>query len=161
MKIQLDYKIDIEIVEGDKTKESLVIALREFTKDEKKEFEEMRKQFEQIFKKGQKLINKQMSLKKKTSLYEANGNFDKALEAIEENQKLDDELEVLIEKLSEIGGGDQDAFAEKVAKTRFEKLVSGSDKTKLEAYANIKGYTQMMKLLDSAKSDLEKKQSGE
>jgi len=69
--------------------------------------------------------------------------------------------EALFEQLQEIGGEDQDGFAEELAKNRFETLVSGEGKEKLRTYAQIKGYAAIMHDLDIAKVELEKKQSGE
>ena len=161
MKIQLDYKIDIEVKESNKLKEKLTIFFREFTQAEKKQHEVLRKKFEKIFKKAQKIGKKQSALEKKAELFELNENYEKALKCIEDKDKLDDELEELMDELDEIGGGNQEDFAEKTAEDRFEKLVSGKDKEKLETYAQIKGYVALMRDLDLAKSELEKKQSGE
>lgn len=161
MKIQLDYKIDIEVKESNKTKERLSVFYREFTQAEKKEHEGIKKQFERIFKKAQKIGKKQAALEKKAELYELNSDYEKALKAVNEKENLDDELEVLLDELEEIGGGDQEAFTEKAAEDRFEKLVSGEDKDKLSVYADIKGYSALMRGLDVAKVELEKKQSGE
>jgi len=161
MKIQLDYKIDIEIQEGGKAKEKLSIFLREFTQKEKKENDVLRKRFEKIFKKAQKIGKKQNTLNEKTELYKLSSENLKALKSIEENEALEDELDDLMQELDEIGGGNQDEFAEKTAQARFETLVSGKDKEKLEVYAEIKGYQALLRDLDKAKVELEKKQSGE
>lgn len=161
MKIQLDYKIDIEVKESNKTKEKLSVFFREFTQAEKKEHDGVKKQFEKIFKKAQKIGKKQSSLEKKAELHELNNDYEKALKAVNEKEILDDELEVLIDELEEIGGGDQEAFAEKTAEDRFEKLVSGDGKDKLAEHAKANGYVKIMHLLDVAKAELEKKQSGE
>ena len=161
MKIQLDYKIDIEIQEGGKAKEKLSIFLREFTQKEKKENDVLRKRFEKIFKKAQKIGKKQNTLNEKTELYKLSSENLKALKSIEENEALEDELDDLMQELDKIGGGNQDEFAEKTAQARFETLVSGKDKEKLEVYAEIKGYQALLRDLDKAKVELEKKQSGE
>ena len=161
MKIQLDYKIDIEIQEGGKAKEKLSIFLREFTQKEKKENDVLRKRFEKIFKKAQKIGKKQNTLNEKTELYKLSNENLKALKSIEENEALEDELDDLMQELDEIGGGNQDEFAEKTAQARFETLVSGKDKEKLEVYAEIKGYQALLRDSDKAKVELEKKQSGE
>ena len=161
MKIQLDYKIDIEVQEGGKAKEKLSIFLREFTQKEKKENDVLRKRFEKIFKKAQKIGKKQNTLNEKTELYKLSNENLKALKSIEENEALEDELDDLMQELDEIGGGNQDEFAEKTAQARFETLVSGKDKEKLEVYAEIKGYQALLRDLDKAKVELEKKQSGE
>jgi len=161
MKINLDYKIEIEVKEGNKTKEKLSIFLREFTKAEKKEHEEIKDKFSKIFKKANKISKKQTVLSKKAELNEMSGEYQKSLFYIEKVEKLDDELDELISELDEIGGGNQDAFTEKVAKERFETLVSGKDVEKLKKYAEIKGYASLMRELDLAKSELEKKQLGE
>lgn len=161
MKIQLDYKIDIEIQEGGKAKEKLSIFVREFTQKEKKENDVLRKRFEKIFKKAQKIGKKQNTLNEKTELYKLSSENLKALKSIEENEALEDELDDLMQELDEIGGGNQDEFAEKTAQARFETLVSGKDKEKLEVYAEIKGYQALLRDLDKAKVELEKKQSGE
>ncbi len=160
MKIQLDYKIDIEVKEQNKTKEKLSVFFREFTKAEKKEYESIKKRFESIFKKAQKISKKQESLQKRASLHELNGNYEKALECIEKKDALEEDVEELINDLDDIGGGNQEEFAENTAKERFNILVSGKGKEKLEHYAQIKGYAALMRDLDIAKSEIEKKQSG-
>ena len=161
MKIQLDYKIDIEVQEGGKNKEKLSVFYREFTQKEKKENDVLKKRFEKIFKKAQKIGKKQNTLNEKTELYKLSSENLKALKSIEENEALEDELDDLMQELDEIGGGNQDEFAEKTAQARFETLVSGKDKEKLEVYAEIKGYQALLRDLDKAKVELEKKQSGE
>ena len=161
MKIQLDYKIDIEVQEGGKQKEKLSIFYREFTKAETKENEAMRKQFEGIFKKAQKIGKKQAVLDKKISLFESNGDYESALKAVCEKEELDEQSEALADEVEELGGGDQVAFNEELSKKRFDTLVSGKDKEKFEEYALIKGYSQIVQNLDTAKRELEKKQSGE
>lgn len=161
MRINLDYKIDIEVQEGGKKKDKLSVFLREFTKAEKKEHEELRKKFERIFTKVQKIGKKQTVLQKKAELYELNEDYKSAIETVSKIEKLDAEIEVLIEELDEIGGGNQDEFAENSAKDRFDALVSGKDKEKLKELAEIKGYSTIMRELDIAKSELEKKQYGE
>ncbi len=161
MKIQLDYQIDIEIREGNKTKEKLSVFYREFTRDEKAQVKKMEKAFVDIFKKAQKIAIKQGSLERKAELLERSGEYEKALAALEEKEKLEAKAEKLYQKLEEIGGEDQNAFAEELAKNRFEMLVSGDDKEKLRTYAEIKGYAALMHDLDVVKVELEKKQSGE
>lgn len=161
MKIQLDHKIEIEVKEGNKTKEKLTIFYREFTQAEKKEQDGIKKQFFAINKKAQKLARKQDSLNKKAQLLELNEEYEKALEAIDKKDELEDELETLLEELTVISGDDPEAFAEKTAQRRFETLVSGKDKDALLVYAEIKSYAQLMQSLDEAKRELEKKPSGE
>lgn len=161
MKIQLDHKIEIEVKEGNKVKEKLTIFYREFTQAEKKEQDGVRKQFLSINKQAQKLNRKQASLSKKAELYELSGEYDKALEMVNKKEVLEDELEVLIDELNEIGGGDTDDFIEKTSEKRFHTLVSGKDKDALLAYAEIKSFSQLMASLDEAKRELEKKPSGE
>jgi len=162
MIVQLDYKIDIEVKESNKTKEKLSVYYREFTKAEKKEYEDLVKKITKMFNKVQKLSKKQVTLNKKVELYENSNQDEKALECIDKLEELDVELEALEDEIVEISGGEnQDAFAEKTAKDRFDKVVSGKDKEKLEQLVEIKGYVEIMKLLDTAKSELEKKQSGE
>jgi len=161
MKIQLDYKIDIEVRENNKVKDRLSVFYREFTKSEKKEHEDMKKRFSKIFKKAQKIGKEQSSLEKRAHLHELNGDYEKSLKCIEKKDKLDEELDYLLEELDDIGGGNQDEFAENTAKERFLTLVSGKDAEKLQQYAEIKGYASLMRELDTAKAELEKKQSGE
>ncbi len=161
MKIQLDYKIDIDIREGNKSKEKLSIFFREFTRDEKAKQQATEKKFFDIFKKAQKIVKKQTALEKKAELFELNKEYEKSIKAIDEKEKLEDQAEELLAELEKIGGEDQEAFAEELAKNRFETLVSGKDKEKLESYAEIKGYAALMCDLDVAKVELEKKQSGE
>ena len=161
MKILLDYKIDIEVRESNKIKEKLTVFYREFTQAEKKEHDVLKKKFEKIFKKAQKIGKKEASLTKQAELYELNGDYEKALKALASKSNLDDELETLMDELEDIGGEDQEAFAENTAMNRFETIVSGDGKNKLMEYAVIKGYVSIMRDLDVAKKELEKKQSGE
>jgi len=161
MKIQLNYKIDIEVKESNKTKEKLSIFFREFTLDEKAKQKLKEKQFVDIFKKVQKIINKQNTLGKKAELYELAGKYESSLSVLEKKEKLEEEADALFSNLEEIGGEDQDAFAEELSKNRFNMLISGKDKEKLETYAEIKGYAALMRDLDIAKVELEKKQFGE
>ena len=161
MKIQLDYEIQINVQEGSATKESLVVFFREFTKQERKKQRESQDKFSKIYQKLQKLDKKQSSLTKKAELHELNGDYTLSLKCLAQNEKLDVELDKLVEELENIGGGNQDEFTESIAKDRFDKQVSGSDKSKLEVYAEIKGYSQLIRELDAAKAELEKKQSGE
>ena len=161
MKIQLDYKIDIEVRESNKSKEKLSIFFREFTRDEKLKQKTTEKKFLDIFKKAQKIIKKQSTLEKKAELFELNGDYEKSLKALDEKDALDVKEEEIFAELEEIGGEDQEAFSEELAKSRFEMLVSGKDKDKLKSYAEIKGYVSLMHDLDVAKVELEKKQSGE
>ena len=162
MKIQLDYKINIEVREGGKKKDALCVFYREFTKAEKKEYEELVRKFTGMFRKSQKISKKQATLNKKIELFENSNQNEKALECIEKLEELDEELEAIEDEIIEIAGGEnENDFAEKSAKERFEIVVSGKDKEKLEQLAEIKGYVEIMSLLDKAKSELEKKQSGE
>ena len=161
MKIQLDYKIDIDIREQNKSKEKLCVYFREFTRDEKAKQKATEKKFLDIFKKAQKTLKKQSALEKKSELFELNRDYEKSIKALDEKEKLEDKAEELFEELEAIGGEDQEAFAEELAKNRFEMLVSGKDKEKLQTYAEIKGYVSLMRDLDVAKAELEKKLSGE
>jgi len=162
MKIQLDYKIDIEVTEGGKKKESISVFYREFTKSEKKQNDELSKKFINLFKKAQKIAKKQVTLNKKIELLENSNQNEKALDCIDELEKLDDELEAIEDEIKFISDGeDERDFAEKASKDRFQTVVSGKDVEKLEQLAEIKGYVEIMKLLDIAKSELEKKQFGE
>ena len=161
MKIQLDYKIDIEIQEGNKTKEKLSIFYREFTKAERQDNDALRKQFEVIFKKAQKIGKQLTVIDKKISLYEANSDFDKAIDGVLQKEILEEQAYELEEEINALGGGDQIAFNEELSKKRFDTLVSGKDKEKFEEYALIKGYSKLIQELDFTKAELEKKQSGE
>ena len=161
MKINLDYELKIDVRENNKTKEKLVIFYREFTKAEKKEQKEMQDAFSKILKKLQKISQKDALLSKKAHLYELSGEFKKSLDCLDKKEKLSDELESLSAELDVLGGENKDEFTENTSKERFEKQVSGSGKEKLKVYAEIKGYTQIIKELDIAKAELEKKQSGE
>lgn len=161
MKILLDYKIDIEVRESNKTKEKLTIFYREFSKSEKKEHEKLKDEFKKLYKQAQKLSRKQSSLDKKAELHELNENYSKSLEIISEKEKVEVELEKISQKLEDLGNGDTDTFAEKSSKEKFEVLVSGTGKEKLAELAEIKSYVEIMKSLDIAKVELEKKPSGE
>jgi len=161
MKILLDYKIDIEVRESDKVKERLSVYFREYTRKELRETKELKKKFQKIIDKLKKIGKKQESLKKKASLYELNGEFEKSIKALEDSEQLDEKVEELVEELEAIGGEDQDVFAEELAKTRFLTLVSGKDFDKLRDIADIKGYANVLSILDKEKFELEKKQRGE
>ena len=161
MKIQLDYEIKIEVKEGNKTKENLKVFFREFTQAEKKEHDSLSKQFEKIFKKAQKIGKKEALLSKQAELFELAGDYEKSLKVLDSKSILDDELEKLIDEVEAIGGEDKEEFAEKAAKDRFNKIVSGDDKEKLREYAVVKSYVSIMRDLDIAKRELEKKQYGE
>lgn len=161
MKILLDYKIEIVVKKGDKVQEQLSVFYREFTQAEKKEQEVQKKQFEKIFKKIQKIGRKDAALDKKAELYQLNGDIEKALKAIDDKEALAEEIDELQDELEAIGGEDQQAYAESIAKNRFDTLVSGKDLEKLVGYAETKGYISMMRSLDVAKVELEKKPDGE
>jgi hypothetical protein len=161
MKVQLDHKIVVVINEGDKVKEKLTVFFREFTRSEKKEQEALTNQFKGISKKAQKLSRKQLSLGTKARLLELDGEYREAIKTVEDSEKIEDELEVLLEELTELGGGDIEYFNERTAERRFNTLVSGKDKDALLGYAEIKGFSTIMSLLDNEKRELEKKQSGE
>ncbi len=161
MKIQLDYKIDIEVQESDKIKERLSVYYREYTQAEIAQNKELKKKFSKIIKKMQKIGKKQESLSKRAELYELNEEYEKSIKALDEVEKLDDDIATLVEELESIGGEDQDTFAEELAKTRFNTLVSGKGFDKLQEIAEIKGYANILSILDKEKFELEKKQSGE
>jgi G3E family GTPase len=161
MTIVLDYKIDIDVVAGESSKDQFSVFYREPTVEEKRANADLEKRFRDIFKRAKKIERKRESLSKKAELHELNGDFEKSISAIEKRDSLEDDIEAIESELEEIGGGDQDAFAEESARKRFELLVSGSDKAKLAGYAEIKGYVKIMSYLDKAKASLEKKQSGE
>lgn len=161
MKIQLNYKIDIDILEGNKKKDKLTIFYREFTKDEKAKQKQLEKKFIDIFKKAQKIVKKQAALEKKAELYELNSEYDKSIKAIDTKEDFEEKAQELFDELEAIGGEDQDAFAEELAKSRFDMLVSGKNKDDLENIAQSIGYANLMYKLDTAKTELEKKQFGE
>ncbi len=161
MKILLDYKIEIEVREGNKKKESLSVFYREFSRDELNEQKATKKQFMDIYKKAQKIEKKKSSLVKRAELLELSGEYEKSIVALDEIEKLESKSDSLVDELESIGGEDQDSFSDELAKKRFETLVSGADKDTLKSYAEIKGYVELMRSLDVAKAELEKKQSGE
>lgn len=161
MKIQLDYKIDIEIKEGAEIKNTLSVFYREFTKKERADQKKLEKKFVELFNKAQHLIKKKEYLAKKAELHELNGDFEKSINSLDKMDELSLKEDELLEELEAIGGEDQDAFAEELAKKRFDVLVSGPDKPKLAEVAESVGYTNIIQKLDAAKDYLEKKQSGE
>jgi hypothetical protein len=154
MKLSLDIKIPLEIQEGGKTKEKLEVFLREFTKQEKKDMEELMLKFKKLFKKLNKLSNKETSLDKKIELNEKLEKYEKALKLTDEKEKISEEIEQISEDIEELGGED---FEEEMAKKRFDLLISGNDKEKLREYCEIKGYSFIMQLLDKQKGEFEKK----
>ena len=83
---------------------------------------------------------------------------DKAFSLVEERDNLQNKIEEVAIELESLGGED---FEEKMAKKRFDTLISGEDKEKLREYAEIRTYKTILKLMDEQKAELEKKQSGE
>ena len=158
MKLTLDVKIPLEIQEGGKLKEKLEVFYRDFTKKEKKELETLVEKFKNLFKRANKLSKKEVILNKKIDLCEKSDKFEKAFKFIEEKETLLADIEKLEDELESLGGDD---FEEEMAKKRFDLLVSGNDKEKLREYAVIKGYSTILKILDTQKADIEKKQLGE
>jgi len=158
MKLTLDVKIPLEILEGGKTKEKLEVFYRDFTREEKKEREELVAKFTKLFKQANKLQKKEESLNRKIKLNEKIGDFKKALKLEEEKDKLHEEMEALSEQIEELGGDD---FKEELAKKRFDLLVSGKDKEKLREYCEIKGYMTILSLMDAKRAEIEKKHLGE
>lgn len=157
MKLTLDVKIPLEILEGGKTKEKLEVFYRDFTREEKKEREELVAKFTKLFKQANKLQKKEESLNRKIKLNEKIGDFKKALKLEEEKDKLHEEMEALSEQIEELGGDD---FKEELAKKRFDLLVSGDDKEKLREYCEIKGYMTILSAMDAQKAEIEKKHLG-
>lgn len=175
MRVFLDYKINIEVKEGDKLKEKLSVFLREHTPEEKREQKKLVKRFAEIFKeanklgrKKERLTSKINTLQKKSDLHEMNGDYESSISVLDEKEDIDNKIddidariEELDDELADLGGNDQEAFNEASAKKRFESLVSGDGKDKLTDYAEAKGYQNMMISLDKEKDALEKKLSGE
>jgi len=159
MEIQLDYKIEIKIMEAGKEQDSIHIFYREYTKKEKKELEADVKKFKKIYNKLDKIERKLKTTSKKVLLFEQNKKPAKALEEIEKQEKLEDELEAILLELEKYG--EQDGFYEAQAKKKFDLLVRGIAKDKLEDIAERKGYLAIVALLDREKDNLEKKQFGE
>jgi len=159
MKIQLDYDLKIKIMEAGKEKETLSILYREYTKQEKKELETDVKKFKKIYNKLDKIERKLKTTSKKVLLFEQNKKPAKALEEIEKQEKLEDELDIILQELDKYG--EQDGFYEIQAKKKFNLLIKGPGKDKLADIADRKGYVTIVALLDREKDNLEKKQSGE
>jgi len=159
MKIQLDYDLKIKIMEAGKEKETLSVLYREYTKKEKKELETDVKKFKKIYNKLDKIERKLKTTSKKVLLFEQNKKPAKALEEIEKQEKLEDELDIILQELDKYG--EQDGFYEIQAKKKFNLLIKGSGKDKLADIADRKGYVTIVALLDREKDNLEKKQSGE
>lgn len=159
MKIQLDYDLKIKIMEAGKEKETLSVLYREYTKKEKKELETDVKKFKKIYNKLDKIERKLKTTSKKVLLFEQNKKPAKALEEIEKQEKLEDELDTILQELDKYG--EQDGFYEIQAKKKFNLLIKGSGKDKLAGIADRKGYVTIVALLDREKDNLEKKQSGE
>ena len=159
MKIQLDYDLKIKIMEAGEEKETLSILYREYTKQEKKELETDVKKFKKIYNKLDKIERKLKTTSKKVLLFEQNKKPAKALEEIEKQEKLEDELDIILQELDKYG--EQDGFYEIQAKKKFNLLIKGPGKNKLADIADVKGYVTIVALLDREKDNLEKKQSGE
>ena len=159
MRIQLDYDLKIKIMEAGKEKETLSILYREYTKKEKKELEVDIKKFKKIYNKLDKTERKLTTTSKKVRLLEQNKKPAKALEEIEKQEKLEDELDAILLELEKYG--EQDGFYDTQAKKKFNLLVKGSGKDKLADIADRKGYVAIVALLDKEKDNLEKKQFGE
>lgn len=146
-------------MEAGKEKETLSILYREYTKQEKKELETDVKKFKKIYNKLDKIERKLKTTSKKVLLFEQNKKPAKALEEIEKQEKLEDELDIILQELDKYG--EQDGFYEIQAKKKFNLLIKGSGKDKLADIADRKGYVTIVALLDREKDNLEKKQSGE
>jgi len=158
MLLSLDVKIPLEIREGGKLKEKLEVYYRDYTKDEKKKFNKIVKDFKNLFIKVSKYGQKETSLNKRIELAEKIGKYEKAFALVEERDELQNMIEEVALELENLGGED---FEEKMAKKRFDILISGEDKEKLREYAEIRTYKTILKLMDEQKAELEKKQSGE
>ena len=159
MKIQLDYDLKIKIMEAGKEKETLSVLYREYTKKEKKELETDVKKFKKIYNKLDKIERKLKTTSKKVLLFEQNKKPAQALEEIEKQEKLEDELDTILQELDKYG--EQDGFYEIQAKKKFNLLIKGPGKNKLADIADVKGYVTIVALLDREKDNLEKKQFGE
>lgn len=158
MKINLNVKIPIEIQENGKTKEKLEVFYRDYTKDEKKEFEKIVNRFRALFKKALKIEQKEKILSKKIELSEKSEDYKQSLKYLKEQEKLQGELNALAEEIEGLGG---DAFEEKMSKKRFDTLLSGKDKEKLREYTEAKGYEFVMNAIDAQRTEIEKKHLGE
>ncbi len=156
--LSLDAKIDVDIQQRGESKETLTVYLRDYTKEESKQFEKLKKKFKDLSKKAQKLVAKANSVEKKMSLYEKAEKFDKAIEMADASDKLIVELDEITEGVEKLGG---DEFYEKMAKESFDIRLSGDGKEQLREYAESKGYSFIMKFLEEEKEDIEKKQQGE
>lgn len=158
MLLSLDVKIPLEIKEGGKTKEKLEVYYRDYTKDEKKEFDEVVKSFKKLFLKVTRYGQKEESLNKRIELSEKMGKYENTYKLIEEKDELQKKVEDIALELDKLGG---DEFEEKMAEKRFNTLISGEDKEKLREYAQIRSYKTILSLIDEQKAEFEKKQSGE
>lgn len=158
MLLSLDVKIPLEIKEGGKTKEKLEVYYRDYTKDEKKEFDEVVKSFKELFLKVTRYGQKEESLNKRIELSEKMGKYENTYKLIEEKDELQKKVEDIALELDKLGG---DEFEEKMAEKRFNTLISGEDKEKLREYAQIRSYKTILSLIDEQKAEFEKKQSGE
>jgi len=156
--LSLDAQIDVDIQQKGESKEILTVYLRDYTKEESKQFEKLKKKFKDLSKKAQKLVAKANSVEKKMSLYEKAEKFDKAIEMADASDKLIVELDEITEGVEKLGG---DEFYEKMAKESFDIRLSGDGKEQLRGYAESKGYSFIMKFLEEEKEDIEKKQQGE
>ncbi|NOX15960.1 MAG: hypothetical protein GXP61_08050 [Epsilonproteobacteria bacterium] len=158
MKIALDVKIPLEIQEGGKTKENLEVFYRDFTRKERKDLENIVAKFKKLFEKADKLSKEEVILDKKIELCEKLEEFEKAFKFTERKEALACKTEELECEMEALGG---DSFEEDIARKRFNFLVGGKDKEKLRGYAEIKGYSPILSVLDRQKAEFEKKQYGE
>ena len=157
MKLTLDVEIPIEVQEGGELKESLRVFFRDYTKKEKKELDALRDKLKALYKKANKLLVQVEITEQKIHLYDKMGESEKALEFVKQKERFIKSAENIQDEILALGG---EKFEEKLAKKRFDLLVSGEDKEKLRKYAEIKGYGAILNVLDMQKEKIEKKQYG-
>ncbi len=160
MKINLQYEITIEIVEGSKEKESLKVIYTQGTKAQKAQQKEGLREYQALHRNIRKISSKYALFSKKLTLLETLKETKQSLQVVEDLEVLSQKIQKNEDKLEKLIGNDEEAFFESLAKIKFEHLVSGADKGKLAKYAEQKGYINILASLESAKAELEKKPSG-
>lgn len=154
MELVLEYPINVVVKRSD-SEEKLKVVYRYPTKKEEKEFREIEKKLLGLMKRSRKLHSSLEAIEKKIEYAEKRGDWEAAEKHLNKKQKLEEEYEKLLEELEQEGGQD---IGEVISKKKFEVLVGGEDKEKLQELAEIVGYTRIVSQLDKERGELEGKQ---
>ena len=154
MELVLEYPINVVVKRSD-SEEKLKVIYRYPTKKEEKELREIEKKLNGLIKRSRKLNSALITVEKKIEYAEKRSDWEAAEKHLSKKQKLEEEYEKLVEEIEKEGGDD---IVEIINKKRFEILVGGEDKKKLQELAEIVGYTKIVAQLDKERDELEGKQ---